>query len=915
MFESLLKFCESGFLRARISLALAVLCLAGCVSMAWAGTVRVVDPRCEHLANPLGIDVSQPRLSWKMEDGEAMRGQRQTAYQVLVASSPKLLKKNKGDLWDSGKVSSDQSVLVPYGGSALVSRQACWWKVRVWDMAGKKSEWSQPAYWTMGLLAGGDWQAQWIGTSKGMGNRKSEPWFRKTFQLPKSPARAVAYVASIGYHELYVNGQKASEAVLVPSVVNYRKRVRYVTYDLTPLLKAGTNCVGLWLGSGWAAHSEYQLRDGAMVLAQIEADLPGGKREVVITDGSWKTHDSPLTALGHAASGQYGGEEYNATLDQPGWCAAGFDARGWEPAKVFEAQPQKVSSEMIEPNRLLDVIKPVAITRGTNGTVRIDMGRSFTGWLNLRLKGPAGRKITLEYSERENEDCSYGQRDVYVCGGREGETFQNHFNYHAFRWVAVRGLDEPPRMSDATGHLVRTGYQPAGSFECSDDQLNRLYQMCQWTFQCLSLNGYTVDCPHRERLGYGGDAHATCETGLSQFDLGAFYTKWLMDWRDCQEPSGEMPHTAPQFGGGGGPAWGGICIVLPWELYLRQGDRGILETSYHSMQKWLEFLESKSRDNLLRPFTAFTLPKNPEWCFLGDWVAPGRGQNPGERVDDNTVLFFNNCYWLLNLDMAARAADILGHHDDAARYRARFKEIGQTVHQHFFNAASNSYANGEQPYLVFPLILGITPPEQQPLVRQQLMKTILETDKGHINSGLHGCWLLFNYLMANGRNDVIYTMVSQTTYPGWGYMLEQGATTVWEEWNGNNSRLHSTLLAVGNWFSEGVGGLRADPAHPGYKRFLVEPGPVGAVNRAKASFNSPYGQIRSEWRKETGRFKLDLQVPPNSSALVSIPASEASRVRESGRPAAEARGVRFVRMEGDRAMFECDAGRYAFAVE
>lgn len=893
---------------------LLLFCLTAGALHVLASQVQVADLRCEHLANPLGIDAIQPRLSWKMEDSAAERGQRQKAFQVLVASSSELLAKNRGDLWDSGKVASDQSVLVAYAGAALDSRQACWWKVRVWDKDGAKSDWSAPASWTLGLLHSNDWQAQWISTAKGTGTNKSEPWFRKTFTLPKAPVRAVAYVASIGYHELYVNGRKVSDAVLTPSVVNYRKRVRYLTYDVTPLLHKGANSIGLWLGSGWSTLDTYHLKDGAMVLAQLEAELPGGGSQRLVTDATWKTHDSPIRVVGSSNPGRYGGEIYNATLDQPDWCQPRFDDTGWEPVKVFPPQPQTLSAEMIEPNRLLDVLKPVAITHPTNGAVRIDLGRSFTGWLDLPLRGTNGQKITLEYSERENEDCSFNQRDVYICAGREGECFQNHFNYRAFRWVTVRGLDELPATNEITGRLARTAYRVAGSFDCSDPLLNQIYQACQWTFQSLSINGYTVDCPHREKLGYGGDAHATCETGLTQFDLGAFYTKWLMDWRDCQEPSGEMPQNAPQCMGGGGPGWGGICVVLPWELYLRQGDKGILEASYPSIQKWLTFLDSKSSGNLLHPFIAFD-SGTTDWSFLGDWVAPGRGQGPGERVDDNTVLFFNNCYWLLNLDLAAQIADVLGKGDDAARYRARQTEVSRTVQAQFFNPTNNSYANGEQPYLVFPLITGVTPSELRPRVEKQLVYTILETDKGHINSGLHGCWLLLDYLTANDRNDLVYTMVSQTNYPGWGYMMAQGATTIWEEWNGNNSRLHSTLLAVGNWFSEGIAGLRPDPAQPGYKRFLVQPAPVGGLTWARASFESPYGLIRSEWRIENGIFKLDLQVPPNSRAVVALPTRAAAWVREQGRLATKSSGVHFLRQENARAIFECAAGHYDFTVD
>ncbi len=567
---------------------------------------------------------------------------------------------------------------------------------------------------------------------------------------------------------------------------------------------------------------------------------------------------------------------------------------------------------MIEPNQLVRKLEPVSIQQRPDGSVRVDMGRNYTGWFEIAPKGPSGREISLEYSERENEASSYSQRDVYVCSGKGEERFRSRFNYHAFRWVTIRNLRYLPAKGDMTGYLVRTDFRPAATFSCSNPLLNRLYGMMSWTYESLALGGYLVDCPHRERLGYGGDAHATMETGLSQFRTEAFYTKWLRDWRDTQAPAGEMPHTAPQMDGGGGPAWGGICVVLPWEIYRRYGDIRILESSYTSAQKWLAFLDSKSSGDLLQPFTSFSTPGQPIWSFLGDWVAPGRGQEPADRVDERSTHFFNNCYWILNLRIAADWADVLGHADDARRYRARAEQVSAQAHRTFFDAGRKTYANGEQTYLVFPLVVGIVPEELRADVLHRLEERIKVDDKGHINAGMHGTWLLWRYLSRIGRDDLLATMMMQQTYPSWLYMLDQGATTVWEEWNGNNSRLHSTLMGAGQWFTEDIAGIRPGDTVPGYKHFVLRPVVVAGLDSASAAFQSPYGEIRSEWRSSGGIFRWRFRVPPNTTATVYVPASRPEVVTEGGKAASEASGVRFLRMEKSRAVFEVGSGTYDF---
>ena len=616
--------------------------------------------RCEYLSNPLGIDVQKPRLSWLLNPAANVRGQ--SAYRILVASTSEILKKDRGDLWDSGRVVSAQTAWIEYGGKQLGSGQRVYWKVRAWSDAGKALPWSAQATWSMGLLQPSDWHGKWIGERRPDGTVEGTPlpfpWLRKTFTLTQKPGRAVAYVNPLGYYELYINDRKVDDHVLSPAVSDYSKRNLYVTHEVAEYLVPGKNVVALWLGRGWYVKGHPGvIHDGPLVRAQLEISLADGNLAQVVTDESWKVRESPITPLGRGtAFGDYGGERYEPGLELPGWNTITLDDSAWQAAAVFEPPQVSTAAQMVEPNRIVETIKATRVEAYPQGGWIIDMGRNFTGWLEIKLPPIAqGTTVKLEFSDQMERDKpapgaaagrtgggstgsgnapgqsasggrgpgaaaqagsnppagatsargaapaaaaagaarggrggnqtvfpnTFNQRDE-IIGNGASLTFCSRFNYHAFRYVRVIGVETAPDVASATGYLIRTAYERTGEFASSNELLNQIYQMVTRTYEALSLGGYVVDCPTRERLGYGGDAGTSMETGMYNFSTGGLYNRWLANWRDAQVASGSLPHTAPNYPnqGGGGPMWGGFVVTLPWRMYLQYGDKGVLETNY-----------------------------------------------------------------------------------------------------------------------------------------------------------------------------------------------------------------------------------------------------------------------------------------------------------------------------------------------
>jgi alpha-L-rhamnosidase len=870
--------------------------------------------RCEYLVNPLGIDVREPRLGWIVASDE--RGQKQTAYQVLVSTTREALDADKGDLWDTGKVVSDETALIPYAGTPLVSRTACFWKVRAWDKEDKESPWSAAASWSMGLLEPGDWSAKWVGQAAETYSKSVDapaPVFRTTFNLDAKPVQAKVYVAAMGYYELHLNGRAIGDDVCSPPVSDYNKRAYYLTYDVTDAVKSGKNCLGLWLGRGWyCAEFPGVTHPGPIARVQLEVTLDSGAVVRIASDETWKTRPSAVRALGDVRKGNLRGERHDAQSELSGWDAETLDDSRWAAATAVDSPKVNLCALMIEPNRITETIAPVSISEIADNEYMVDFGRNLTGMIEFRLKGTAGEPVRMSFIERWNDTdkewVDFRQRDEYIPRSDGKELFRNRFNYHAFRYVKVTGLAEEPKPGDIKALFVRTDYASRGSFQCSNDLLNSIYKTTMYTFDCVTAGGVSVDCPHRERLGYGGDGQITSKTALYAYDLGALYTKWLGNWRDVQNPTtGELPNIAPYpHGAGGGPTWGAICVLLPWDLYLHYGDSRVLRENYAMMKQYVAFLDSKSENGLLKPYG------HKDYGFLGDWVAPGHDQGTGPWSPEEWRTFFNNCFYAYIADHLGTVAATLGETQDAARYGEQAAALRRATHERWFKPESNSYVEGGQAYLSFALLSGVVPESLRPAVLKNLEQTIVETNSGHIDAGMHGSMFLLRCLNEARRDDLVYLMTNQKTYPGWGYMLEQGGTTLWERWDGERSRIHSTLLAAGEWFPRGLGGIKPDPQQPGFRHVIIDPRPVADLTWAKASYDTIRGPVTSEWRRDGKQLEFNIAVPANATALLRIPAADAKDVTEGGRPAADAEGVQLVRHEAGLAEYALSSGKFQF---
>ena len=814
----------------------------------------------------------------------------------------------------SGKVQSSESVQVAYAGKPLKSRMRCFWKVRVWDKDGNPSPWSEPATWTMGLLKNTDWTAKWIGMDPAAGNAEY-PRFRKTFVLDRPPTEARVYVSSLGYHELYVNGEKVGEDVLSPAVTQLDRRSFYLVHDVTSHLRQGTNCIALGLGRGWyvtkrRGYAEIQRPEGPVVRAQLEIVAGDGKIVTIATDNSWKAGPSPFSKTGDTFWSW--SLRYDARWKQPGWDTPGFDDHRWTSAQECPIDGHNVCAQMVETNRIVRTFTPTNIQRLGGDAWLIDMGANLTGWLKLHIRGSyePGRKIVVVYGDhldQKGEPVGTDDVDEYIAAGQDDEWFCCRFAYHAFRYAKVSGLMAAPRNEDALGCFIRTGYPSNSSFACSNRRLTATDDMVARTLQCLTLGGYMNSDALYERLGYGGDGQSGTESALMMYGMGPLYRSWMAAWRDCQGADGDMPHTAPSYFAGGGPYWCGHIIAASWHVYQHYCDRTLLEEDYPAMQKWLDFFEKHCKDGNL--FDVWPNTDRRNWC-LGDWAVP-KGV---DQAYPASVKLVNNCYRIYCYDLMAQIAAALDKSADATGYRTKADSLRPIVHKAFYDPQKKTYAAGGQLDLAFPLLTDVVPKDLRAEIVGQLEQDIVKKRDGHIAVGLVGVPILVKTLMGLDRNDLIFSFVDKDTYPGWGYMLKNGATTTWEYWHGERSHICNCYNGIGSWFYQAIGGIRLDPASPGFRHFFVKPAIVGDLTWAKTKYGSVRGPIVVEWTMENHRFTMKVRVPANTTAMVFVPTDDVARVLEGGKAAVKAEGVVFRRMENAAAVFEIDSGSYHFLV-
>ena len=969
------------------------LVILACLGLAGAclAAGHVENLRCESLHEPLGIGEPQPRLSWIIESEQ--RGEIQTAYQVLVAGTPEALAADKGDLWDSGKVASDDTTAIVYAGPALTSGQACFWKVRVWDCAGKVSAWSAPALWTMGLLDPTDWHAKWIATAPaspagtkltilqasyeatdGQGSNdvtallskkvrrgslvivvgndqlggdpahdhakqlrvkytldgKTDektipesdllalpesaaalPFLRKAFMAAKPIRSATIYVTALGLYELHLNGQRVGDHVLAPDWTDYNKRVRYQAYDVTALLKPGANALGAILANGWYAghigNGGFQVWGTVpALLAQLEITYTDGTHERVVSDETWKQHASPLLASDFML-----GEAYDARLEVSGWDQPGLDESQWNPVTVRE-EARHLDWQVSQPVRVTGEIQPKAITEPKPGRWTFDLGQNMVGVVRLKLNAPAGTQITVRHAEMLNTDGTIyvanlrgaPSIDHYICKGG-GETWQPKFAFHGFRYVELTGLSEKPGTEAVTGIVLGSDTPAAGDFACSDPRVNQLQSNIQWGQRGNYLSVPT-DCPQRdERLGWMGDAEVFVRTATGNADVQAFFSKWLVDVDDAQTPEGMFKDVSPSKNGWGGgvPAWGDAGVICPWTIYQAYGDKRILERHLPAMIKWVEWCRAHS--------TGLIRDKSLGGNY-GDWLAIG-ANTPKDLI--------GTAYLAYSTHLVANACKVIGHDADAAKYQQLFEDIRAAFNQKFV-AADGRIQGDTQCGYAMALKFELLPDELRSKAAQYLDEDI-KAKGNHLSTGFVGVSYLLPVLTRAGKLDTAYNLLLQDTFPSWLFSVKHGATTIWERWDGwtpekgfqnpgMNSFNHYSLGSCGEWLYDSVAGIGWDMDAPGYKHIIIRPQPGNKLSFARRNYDSIHGRIATSWKRDGHAFTLVVTVPANTTATVYVPAADALHVTESGRPAASAEGVKFLRQENGVASYEVGSGTYRF---
>ncbi len=886
-------------------------------------TLKPVNLKCEYQENPQVLDAMAPRLAWTNQlTDEGLRGEKQTAWQVCVASSKELLLSGESDLWDSGKVKEEGAPYIIYKGKALQSAQTCWWRVRVWNAKGKASQWSEPACWTMGLLKDSDWKAKWIGAPwEGEVAReyvKGNPYYpapllRKNFTINKEVKEAKVFVTGLGYFELYINGKKVGKDVLSPNQTNYDKRetllaanrtikvddalmkfsVMYLGYDVTGMLNKGENAMGCILGNGfynplrnWTAAYKTP-----RFISQLMITYEDGTTETVVSDESWKAHESAIRK-----NDIYEGEHYDARCEIENWANADCDVSTWKPVVLRQTPKGKLTAQNGPADRIMERLNPVEIKPLGNNAYEVDFGEEISGWLRLKdVRGQRGDTIRIKYlSESPNGE------NFYVLKGGEKESYATRFTWYVFRKVQIENWPGELNPKQIVAEAVYSDTKQTGNFSCSNELFNSINKIWLRSQRDNMHGSIASDCPHRERSAYTGDGQVACVTVMHNLDATAFYNKWIKDIRDAQNPeTGYVPNGAPwQPGCGGGVPWGAAMNIMPWEYYLHFGDRQLLEENYEAMKGQLRYMETWKTDEGIMFAEAPEKGKKNYWMCLGDWCPPFT------LPYDHLVHTF---YWWRCAQLTAKAAKALGKEEDCKKYENLAEEIKKAFHKKYYNADQGSY--GLYGSNVFALKMGVPAEVKDKVVKALRAET--EMRGNHLTTGIFGTQFFFEVLAENGLNDLAYTVMNQRDFPSYGYWIEQGATTTWEQWNGENSRNHPMFGGGIVWFYRVLAGVKASEKAPGFKHFEISPMIPSELNHASYSLHTVYGEVKSAWKKNGENMEMEVKVPVGCTAAVKLPVTkETFSLTEQGKQVKKLKGVKWNGVQDGHVCFTLPAGSY-----
>jgi len=873
-----------------------------------------IDLRCENTVDPLGVDVPAPRLSWRLQGGA------QSAYRITVASSREHLDAGHPDLWDSGRVESDDTTLIPYAGAPLASSQRVFWRVATWDRDGRAADAGATGTWTMGLLAPGDWRASWIEAPA----PSETVLLRREFAVRPGLTRALVHLCGLGQHVLAVNGAPAGEDLLTPGWTDYERTTLYDTRDITPLLRPGTNTLGLTLGNGMY----HVVREGRFAkftgsfgakraIAHLRLEYADGTSETVVTDGSWRTHPGPWTV-----AQIYGGEDYDARLAPAGWDRPGFDDRTWAPAvpAVHSLDTLRGQSLAVEPIRVIETRRPVATREFPDGTAVIDFGQNASFLPRLTVSGPAGSTVRLMPAEALKPDGTI-ERDTmgkvhrgynwwqYTKATDGPESWAPQFFYLGSRYVRAEFIPAAPggaapRLDAIEMAIIHATAAPAGTFACSNPRLNRIRELVRWA-QRSNMVSILTDCPHREKLGWLEQAHLNGPSIRYEFDLARMFTKSMHDMADAQTPEGLIPNIAPeytQFKGTFRAAaeWGAAFIHVAWQQYQFTGDSDLLRAHYPAMKRYFAYLESRAADGILAE-------------GLGDWMDVG--PKPPAKPQNTPEALTATAFYFADATILAETAALLGRPEDARAFTAKAAEIRRRFNEEFFRPDVRSYATGSQCANAMPLVLGLVEPEHRAAVLDALVRDLEARDYA-ITTGGVGHRFLLEALAQADRSDIVLRIIDRDDKPGYGYQLKMGATALTEAWDANHgdSQNHFMMGHITEWFFRHLAGIDVDPAGPGFKKIIIRPQPAGGLTWIEATHATVHGTIAVRWdRTADGRSTLATTIPPNTTATIHVPGARAVPVATDGTPRTEADDVRLVRVDGTRAIYAVGPGTFHFS--